>query len=45
MKGKCPAFPTRCIKKIEGDDTQEEDDTPTNDLEEEDTQDFMEGDM
>jgi hypothetical protein len=43
-KGKCPAFPARHIKKIKGDDTQEEDDTPTNDLEEEDNQDFMEGD-
>jgi hypothetical protein len=43
-KGKCPAFPARRIKKIKEDDTQEEDDTPANDLEEEDNQDFMEGD-
>jgi hypothetical protein len=43
-KGKCPAFPTRRIKKIEGDDAQEEDDSPADDLEEEGTQDFIEGD-
>jgi hypothetical protein len=43
-KGKCPAFPTRRIKKIEEDDTQEEDDAPADNLEEEDTQDFIEGD-
>jgi hypothetical protein len=44
-KGKRPAFPARCIKKIEEDDTQEEDDTPTDDLEEEDNQDFIEGEV
>jgi hypothetical protein len=43
-KGKRPAFPTPCIKKIEGDNAQEEDDSPADDLEEEDTQDFIEGD-
>jgi hypothetical protein len=44
-KGKCPAFPARRIMKIEEDDTQEEDDAPADDLEEEDNQDFIEGDM
>jgi hypothetical protein len=43
-KGKRPAFPARRIKKIEDDNTQEEDNTPADDLEEEDTQDFIEGD-
>jgi hypothetical protein len=43
-KGKCPAFPAQRIKKIEEDDTQEEDDMPADDLEEEDNQDFIEGD-
>jgi hypothetical protein len=43
-KGKRLAFPTQRIKKIEGDDAQEEDDTPTDNLEGEDNQDFMEGD-
>jgi hypothetical protein len=42
-KGKGPAFPTRCIKKIKEDNAQEEDNTPADDLEE-DNQDFMEGD-
>jgi hypothetical protein len=42
-KGKCPA-PMRHIKKIEEGDDQNENDTPTNEIEEEDTQDFMEGD-
>jgi hypothetical protein len=42
-KGKRPA-PTRCIKKIEEGDDQNEGDTPTDEVEEEDTQDFMEGD-
>ena len=43
-KGKCPAFPTQHIKKIEGDDIQEEDDTFADEVEEEDTEGFMEGD-
>jgi hypothetical protein len=43
-KGKRPAFPARRIKKIEEDDTQEEDNAPADDLEEEDNQDFIEGD-
>jgi hypothetical protein len=43
-KGKRPAFPARHIKKIEEDDTQEEDNAPADDLEEEDNQDFIEGD-
>ena len=43
-KGKCPAFPTQHIKKIEGDDIQEEDDTFADKVEEEDTEGFMEGD-
>jgi hypothetical protein len=41
MKGKRPAL-MRCI--IEEGDDQNEGDTPTNEVEEEDTQDFMEGD-
>jgi hypothetical protein len=42
-KGKHPA-PMCRIKKIEEGDDQNEGDTPTNEVEEEDTQDFMEGD-
>jgi hypothetical protein len=41
---KRPAFPARRIKKIKEDNTQEEEDTPADDLEEEDNQDFIEGD-
>jgi hypothetical protein len=44
-KGKRPAFPAQCIKKIKGDNVQEEDDAPTTDLEEDNNQDFMEGDV
>jgi hypothetical protein len=44
-KGKRPTVLTQCIKKIEEDDYQEENDTPTDDVEEEDTQDFTEGDV
>jgi hypothetical protein len=43
-KGKRPAFPAQRIKKIEEDNTQEEDDAPADNVEEEDNQDFMEGD-
>ena len=40
-KGKRPASQTRRIKKVEEGD---ENDTPADDVEVEDTQDFMEGD-
>ena len=43
-KGKRPASQTRRIKKVEEGDDQNENDTPTDDVEVEDTQDFMEGD-
>jgi hypothetical protein len=43
MKGKYPAL-MRHIKKIEEGDDQNENDTPTDEVEEEDTQGFMEGD-
>ena len=43
-KGKCPASQTRRIKKVEEGDDQNENDTPADDVEVEDTQDFMEGD-
>jgi hypothetical protein len=42
-KGKRPT-PMCRIKKIEEGDDQNENDTPTDEVEEEDTQDFMEGD-
>ena len=40
-KGKRPILQTCCIKKVEEGD---ENDTPADDVEVEDTQDFMEGD-